>query len=288
MSKNINGELLTIPLYLNTKIVFDMLATIEDGFSTVRNIQTSQNNSKEEIADANFGTNNIFSLLSVGVRGNQKIDKENGEMVYEEKTHTTVSLFQKLRVQLEESKLIVHDIDKAKIGSFIEIQGELKKNPVIEMLTAIEELMKLLDLFSEQGSQKKNQKEKIVSNRIFYAQIEGLINSLQVAGKTDIICKTETYNIVLPTEESYFLNNNMSEIIDGQYRVLGKIVQIHSDEGEISLLRNTAFSKLQIDKLEEFKKAFQEPSLAQFFSNNEFITSVNAPVIMVIPIAIFI
>ena len=80
----------------------------------------------------------------------------------------------------------------------------------------------------------------------------------------------------------------MSEIIDGQYRVLGKIVQIHSDEGEISLLRNTAFSKLQIDKLEEFKKAFQEPSLAQFFSNNEFITSVNAPVIMVIPIAIFI
>lgn len=30
--KNIDIEKLTIPIYLNTKIVFDMLATIEDGF----------------------------------------------------------------------------------------------------------------------------------------------------------------------------------------------------------------------------------------------------------------
>lgn len=33
---------LTIPIYLNTKIVFDMLATIEDGFADVKNIQTSK------------------------------------------------------------------------------------------------------------------------------------------------------------------------------------------------------------------------------------------------------
>ena len=43
MAKNsevtkIDKEKLTIPIYLNTKIVFDMLATIEDGFSEMRNV----------------------------------------------------------------------------------------------------------------------------------------------------------------------------------------------------------------------------------------------------------
>ena len=41
MAKKIDPDCLTIPIYLNTKIVFDMLATIEDGFSEVKNIQTS-------------------------------------------------------------------------------------------------------------------------------------------------------------------------------------------------------------------------------------------------------
>ena len=43
MKKLIDKNKLTIPIYLNTKIVFDMLATIEDGFSEVKNIQTSRN-----------------------------------------------------------------------------------------------------------------------------------------------------------------------------------------------------------------------------------------------------
>lgn len=36
MREKIDKNKLTIPIYLNTKIVFDMLATIEDGFSEVK------------------------------------------------------------------------------------------------------------------------------------------------------------------------------------------------------------------------------------------------------------
>lgn len=42
MTGKIDKNKLTIPIYLNTKIVFDMLATIEDGFTEVKNIQTSK------------------------------------------------------------------------------------------------------------------------------------------------------------------------------------------------------------------------------------------------------
>ena len=38
--EGLNKDLLTIPIYLNTKIVLDMLATIEERFSVVKNIQT--------------------------------------------------------------------------------------------------------------------------------------------------------------------------------------------------------------------------------------------------------
>ena len=36
MREKIDKNKLTIPIYLNTKIVFDMLATIEDGFQKVK------------------------------------------------------------------------------------------------------------------------------------------------------------------------------------------------------------------------------------------------------------
>ena len=36
----VDKDKLTIPIYLNTKIVFDMVATIEDGFAEMRNVQT--------------------------------------------------------------------------------------------------------------------------------------------------------------------------------------------------------------------------------------------------------
>ena len=43
--KNVRNKDLTIPIYLNTKVVFDMLATIEDGFSEVKNIRYFSTNS---------------------------------------------------------------------------------------------------------------------------------------------------------------------------------------------------------------------------------------------------
>lgn len=50
----IDKEKLTIPIYLNTKVVFDMLATIEDGFSEMRNIQTSKSISADETVSADM------------------------------------------------------------------------------------------------------------------------------------------------------------------------------------------------------------------------------------------
>lgn len=289
MGEKIEKSKLTIPIYLNTKIVFDMLATIEDGFSEVKNIQTSKSKNREEDAEANIGTSNLFALFSVGIKGNLKSGNSSDQTITEEKTHTTVSLFQKLKADLDAAKLINRNIDKYEIGDFVEIQGNLKTNPLIDMLSALKELMALANLFSDKPkNNNQSKKDKLMSDAKFNAQIEGLINGLQAGGKKDIICETPELKVVLPTDENYFLNNNMSEITDGNYKILGKVVQIYKDSGEISLLRNTVFSKLQLDKMKEFQDVFNDPALANFVGEGGITTTVKAPVIMIIPIAIYV
>lgn len=289
MAKKFDTDCLTIPIYLNTKIVFDMLATIEDGFSDVKNIQTSKNKNHEDDAEVNIGTNNLFAFLNVGIRGNHKVESNDGQTVAEERTHTPVSLFQKLKKQLDDENLIKRDINNAIIGDFIEFQGTLKTNPVIDMLAGIKELMVLANLFSDsKGKQNQSKKDKLMSDSKFNAQIEGLINGLQAGGKKDIVCVNDTMKIILPTDENYFLNNNMSEVTDGNYKILGKVIQICKEDGEISLLRNTVFSKLQIEKMKEFEELLNDPALKQFIGEDGLSTKVKAPVAMIIPIAIYI
>lgn len=280
---------LTIPIYLNTKIVFDMLATIEDGFADVKNVQTSKNKNQVNDVETNIGTNNLFALLNIGVRGKHKGTSDNGETIIEERTHTPVSLFQQLKEQLENAKFINRDIDNLNIGDFVEVQGTLKNNPVIDMLSGFKEIITLANLFTDnKPKNNKNRKENVLTDKSLNSQIDGLIKGLQADGKKDIICEADKINIILPTDENYFLNNNMSEVTDGNYKILGKVIKVCMDDGEISLLRNTVFSKLQLDKMKEFQEFFSDPSLAQFVGEGGIKTVISAPFIMVIPIAIYI
>ena len=280
---------LTIPIYLNTKIVFDMLATIEDGFADVKNIQTSKNKNQVNDIETNIGTNNLFAFLNIGVRGNHKGTLNDGETIIEERTHTPVSLFQQLKEQLENAKFINRDINNLNIGDFVEVQGNLKNNPVIDMLSGFKEIITLANLFTDnKPKNNKNRKEDVFTDKRLNTQIDGLIKGLQADGKKDIICEADKINIILPTDENYFLNNNMSEVTDGNYKILGKVIQICMEYGEISLLRNTVFSKLQLDKMNEFQNLFSDPSLTQFVGEGGIKTVISAPVIMLIPIAIYI
>lgn len=285
--QEIEKNKLTIPIYLNTKIVFDMLATIEDGFAEVKNVQTSKSKNRENDIETNIGSNNLFAFLNVGIHGNHKGNSSNGETVIEERTHTPVSLFQKLKGLLDNEKLINRDITNLSVGDFVEVQGTLKNNPVIDMLSGFKELMALANLFTD-NKHKNSRRDNLMANSKFNAQIDGLIKGLQADGKKDIICEANGMSVVLPTDENYFLNNNMSEVTDGNYKILGKVIRICIDDGEISLLRNTVFSKLQLDKMEEFQKMFSDPSLSQFVGDDGIKTVITNPVIMIIPIAIYI
>ena len=179
MKMKIDIDKLTIPIYLNTKIVFDMLATIEDGFSEMKSVQTSNMKSKGEEVNAEIGAQNVFSLLKIGIGANKKNTDSEEETISEEKTHTTVSLFQKLKSTLEENQFIKQqDSDELMEGDFVEIKGTLKPNPVIDLLENFRELMTLFSAFDDnKGNKSKSQ--KMMENQKFNTQISTLIAGLQ-------------------------------------------------------------------------------------------------------------
>lgn len=129
-----NKKSLITPVYINEKIVIDMLAIIEDGFSTVSQVSTRENkeDSNAKSVDGKISSSNIiekFLRIDLGGRHEQNNSSQESEKIEKEKVHTNVSLLSKFRDYLVETNSLkrVFKITELKIGDFVEIQGELKK-----------------------------------------------------------------------------------------------------------------------------------------------------------------
>lgn len=262
MGKSINSESLIIPIYINEKIVLDMLAIMEDGFSMVSQINYSEHKENTSTQNGNVGISTSASLLSkllkidvsggVSHTGNQG----EGESVVKEKVHTNVSLLSKFRVFLAEQNILKQDLDFSKIhvGDFIEVEGELQKNPIINYMERFIDIFRMASIFEEDQplgnrTQAKNQKHK---ENETVKQIQAFVDELKYSGTIDFILSDFKGTTVLSAQEQYLENDNISEIIGGHFKVLGKVISICKDNNEnIDLLRKTSLSVLPKELLNE-------------------------------------
>lgn len=288
---------LTLPIYLNEKIVVDMLAMIEDGFSMVSSVSSVSSNasSSENKLGFDASVNGLISRLlrisvSTGLRDSETTGEENSTT--SEKVHTVASLFFKLRNYLYDNNMVVDlsvnsTIDDVKPGDFVEVKGSLEKNPLIQMLEDLSAAIKVANMFSDEvelGNKTKAAKEKRESTNTI-KQIDTFVGSLKVSGTEDFIMKSNT-SVVLSVQERYLSDENLSEMIGGDFRVLGKAIQIYKS-GTVNLLRKTSLALLPDKVLDEFKKTFETQELNEF-KLPELNTEVSAPAIVMIPVAIFI
>ena len=213
-----NIRRLNIPIYLNQKIVFDMLATIEDGFSQFATIQTSseRNSASSGEAAAEIGSSNVFALLGVKIKGALKSEDINkdSEKSLQEKVHTPSSLFQKLRSYLNDENLIkditsTESLSELSAGDFVEVEGELSKNPLVSIVDSFIQMMGMAAVFSDskstQGQKGKNLQQ---GDAKAIAQMSALSKGLQSGGIVDLICRIgcdgNTVTALLPVYNDYF------------------------------------------------------------------------------------
>ena len=80
MNKRKKDEFISIPIYLDQKVVFDHMAIIEDGYSNFTSIVETDSEGKKRsaVTDASLGTSNALSFLgvSLGVKAGTTGEKE--------------------------------------------------------------------------------------------------------------------------------------------------------------------------------------------------------------------
>ena len=297
MGHNVKSDRLIIPVYINEKIVLDMLAIMEDGFSMVSQINYTEHkeNSSSQKIDAGISTsaNLLSKLLKINVSGgiSHEGNKGENESVAKEKVHTNVSLLSKFRGFLVEQKILKSDLDftKIQVGDFIEVEGELQKNPIINYMDSFIDLFRMADIFAEQPqlggkTQAKNQKQK---ENETVRQIKTFRDELKHSGTIDFILSDDKGTTVLSVQEQYLANDNVSEIIGGHFKVLGKVISVCKENTEdIDLLRKTSLSILQEDLLNEMFAGFRTEEMKQF-NLPRLTTKIEGPATIVIPIAIY-
>lgn len=297
MEKTVNLERLIVPVYINEKIVLDMLAIMEDGFSMVSQVNYSEHNEKNaaQKAEASISTSAtiLSKLLKINMSGeiNHARNKGKNESVAKEKVHTNVSLLSKFRGFLAEQKILKSDFDvsKMQVGDFIEVEGELQKNPVINYMELFVDFFRMVEIFEEKpqlGNKAQANHQKQQNNQLIN-QIKSFANELKHSGTIDFVLSDSKGTVVLSVQEQYLANDNVSEIIGGHFKVLGKVISICKDEkSEIDLLRKTSLSILSEDLLAEMFSGFKNDDINQF-NLPELKTKITGPAVIVIPVAIY-
>lgn len=297
---------LCIPIYLNQKIVFDLLAIIEDGFSQLTTIKTSTSEAKSHKTDAgaSIGMSNVFALLGVSFKGEKEVEAGTEAQIEtsREKVHTPTSLFSKLRSLLKQRHLLKEmpteegSIEDLKSGQFMEFQAVLRKNPLVDAIESFRQLMEIAVLFTDkQGGPPKRKQGKSGRqrdpNELIMRQMDGMLKALTESNSIELVAEilgNSATKAVLSAELDYFNDRSASEIIDGEFRVLGKIVRVvKPGSGEtINLLRKTSFGRFQRKIFDELANAFvgAEEVGIKF---PELTTEIEGPALQVIPIAIF-
>lgn len=295
--KNMKANQLMVPVYINEKIVLDMLAIIEDGFSTVSQVSYNEHKENSNVQKLESGVStsaNILSkLLKIDLKGEVSHSGNSGEntSVAKEKVHTNVSLLSRFRTFLVNEKILKSGFDTAniKIGDFIEVEGELQKNPLINYLDIFLDLFRMVDIFTEKpqlGSKTQTKAQKQQENEIV-TQIKSFADELKHSGTIDFILSDDVGTVVLSAQEQYLSNDNISEILGGHFKVLGKVIAICKDETEnVDLLRKTTLSIFPIDQITEIFSGFQNSGIKQF-NLPELKTQIPGPAVIVIPVAIY-
>lgn len=297
MNETIKADGLIVPIYINEKIVLDMLAILEDGFSTVSQVnytEHKESNSSQKLGGNVSTSETILSkFLKINLSGevNHTGSKDENENVAKEKVHTNVSLLSKFRSYLVKEAILKTNLNmnQMEIGDFIEVEGNLLKNPLINYLDLIIDIYRMADIFSDKPqlgnkTQAKNQKQQ--ENK-FIKQIQLFSDELKHSGTVDFILDDDKGTVVLSAQEQYMSNDNISEIIGGRFKVLGKVIAVCKDKNEsIDLLRKTTLSIFPRQMIEDLFSGFQSTE-SQQFNLPQLVTEITGPAAIVIPVAIY-
>ena len=122
-------------------------------------------------------------------------------------------------------------------------------------------------------------------------QMTGLVTQLNSGNVVDLLASVPdggALDVVLTLDMAYASDRSLSDLIDGEYRVLGKVTRFISESSDetLNLLRKTTLGRLQAPLLEQLTSGFGELEEAGVVLP-EVRTVVEPPLVQILPIAVF-
>ena len=287
-----------LPVYLNQRVVFDLVAMLQGGISTVTRVSEVHKEAtagSDEIGGT-FGLSKaLSSLLRIDLSGKttESVESEKGRALSEERVHTPASLFYTVSGLMVQRKVLLEDSEtmKPEPGDYIQFCAELKKNPVLDALESLSEMVGLASAFQpsqvSRRDQKNSQADEIGKIRL---QFKSLAESLRAGNTTDLTTGSLkcSFRAVLTVETQYLNDPAMSDLVDGTFEVIGKVIRVvREGPTGVDLLRKTTLGKFPRQLLEQGFKPLSELSSQQNFGLSTIQWEIPPPVIQVLPIAIF-
>jgi hypothetical protein len=217
------------------------------------------------------------------------VASETGETRNEQRIHTPASLFIALRALLREKRFIINDDSRATFrpGDIIEFEAVLQRNPLVETIGSFIELVDIMQVFAQSEPKRKGDQTSDMNK--MKRQMESFIKALTGSDTVDLTTDPlkSSHRAVITLEQQYLNDPTMADLVDGTFRVVGKVTRVVGENDEpISLNRKSALSKLPPSVLTKLKESFNSPELGGFtFRPLEW--EVSGPAIHVLPIAIF-
>ncbi|MCY6483421.1 hypothetical protein OW763_03495 [Clostridium aestuarii] len=283
-----------IPLYLNNDMVNNLFTIVVQEFAEHRSI----NNRSTKAIKITTPLSNV--TCGKYVQGTFNIDffdefsKTEAEEIISKEIRVFLGMIDILvKENLLKNLNTKQDISKIQEKNFVQFSCELKKDPLIEYMENIVNVMEMQLAFEPYNKENddinddKMKKEIIalLKRKMSQHKQERCLNFI-----ADGICNTKT-KIIVPLEVNC-LKDNIDYIANSKVSVIGKVVKITDEKStnkkNMDIMRSTCFEYLNQQHLNEFKKRFlKDTSLIKGLRNME-IADGNDPVIEIVPIIVYI
>jgi hypothetical protein len=287
-----------IPVYLNQRIVFDLLAMLEGGICQVTRVASAERKTEQDERryGADFGLSKaLASLLSINVSGERKraAGTEETQQKDEERIHTPASLFYRLRNQLQGEGLlkVLSGSEGPKEHDLVEFGAAMVRNPLVQTMDSFVSLMEMAILFDDQGTigkgQHRGQSQR--ENERIVKQMTGFNEKLKSGDTVDMVAQEIAggHRAVVTVETEYLNDPAMADLVDGRFIVVGKVIRTVPSGEAISLIRKSALTMMPKSILEGMMGSLAQLSETQGFNLPDLSWELPGPAFQVIPIAIF-
>lgn len=287
-----------IPVYLNQRIVFDLLAMLEGGICHVTRVASAENKAEQDERryGAEFGLSKaLASLLSINVSGERKRASGTTEAVQkdEERIHTPASLFYRLRNQLQSDSLlkVLGGSVAPEVHDLVEFGAAMVRNPLVQTMDSFVSLMEMAVLFDDQGTGGKGQQKRQGKreNERILKQMIGFNEKLKSGDTVDMVAEAIAgeHRAIVTLETEYLNDPTMADLVDGKFTVVGKVIRTVPHGEAISLIRKSALTMMPKSILDGMMGSLAQLSETEGFNMPDLSWELPGPAFQVIPVAIF-